>query len=125
MESPACLIIRLIDLSSSRNRRKHSPPQASQRDGVESRPSSFARIKYVLSAQDQPSYAQSFRFFLFGNWWNILLVFIPLSFLSHHLNWDAGLRFGFSFMAIMPLAQVCIWYLIAVRSAHPPFKALG
>lgn len=83
-------------------------------DGVESRPSSFARIKSILSAQNQPSYAQSFRFFLFGTWWNILLVFIPLSFVSHHLNWDAGLRFGFSFMAIMPLAQVCTWYSIAV-----------
>ena len=75
-------------------------------DGVESCPSSFARIKSVLIARDQPSYAQSFRFFLFGTWWNILLVFIPLSFVSHHLHWDAGLRFGFSFMAIMPLAHV-------------------
>lgn len=92
-------------------------------DGVESGQSAFARIKSVLAARDQPSYAQSFRSFLFGTWWNILLVFIPLSFVSHHLNWDAGLRFGFSFMAIMPLAQVCIWYSIAVLNAHSSIQS--
>lgn len=37
---------------------------------------------------------------------NILLVFVPLSFVSHHLDWDAGLRFLFSFAAIMPLAKL-------------------
>ena len=93
-------------------------------DGVESRPSSFACIKSVLFAWDQPSYAQSFHFFLFCTWWNILLVFIPLSFASYHLNWDVGLRFGFSFMAIMPLAQVCIWYSSVIRNAYPS-KLLG
>jgi len=35
-----------------------------------------------------------------------MLVFVPLSFLSHHLDWDAALRFSFSFIAIMPLAKV-------------------
>ncbi|OAX39381.1 hypothetical protein K503DRAFT_856082 [Rhizopogon vinicolor AM-OR11-026] len=32
-------------------------------------------------------------------------MFIPLSFTSHFLNWDAGLRFLFSFMAIVPPAK--------------------
>ena len=55
---------------------------------------------------DQPGWLQSFKFFLFGSWMNVLLVFVPLSFVSHHLNWDAALRFSFSFIAIMPLAKV-------------------
>lgn len=45
-------------------------------------------------------------FFLLGSWMNALLPFIFLSALSHYLNWDAGLRFAFSFIAIMPLAKL-------------------
>jgi Ca2+:H+ antiporter len=29
-----------------------------------------------------------------------------LSFVSHHLDWDAALRFSLSFIAIIPLAKV-------------------
>lgn len=54
----------------------------------------------------QPGWIQSYKYFFFGSWWNILLVFVPLSFASHHLHWDAALRFSFSFMAIMPLAKL-------------------
>ncbi|PVG04062.1 putative VCX1-vacuolar Ca++/H+ exchanger [Serendipita vermifera] len=67
---------------------------------------SLAKLHSVLAAQGQPSYAASFKWFLFDSWWNVLLVFIPLSFLAHHLNWDAALRFSFSFFAIMPLARL-------------------
>lgn len=49
---------------------------------------------------------QSFYFFIFGSWLNILLLFVPLSVISHHLNWDAALRFSFSFVAILPLAKL-------------------
>jgi Ca2+:H+ antiporter len=75
------------------------------------RQTSFQKFKVMLSAEGQPAYGSSFKWILFNSWWNVLLVFIPLSFLSHHLNWDAGLRFGFSFFAIMPLAKVCLSFV--------------
>src|SRR6267154_3686048 len=61
-----------------------------------------------LKGEGEPSWAKSFKYFIFGTWFNILLVFIPLSFIAHNLDWDAGLRFSFSFMAIVPLAKVSI-----------------
>ncbi|KIP12345.1 hypothetical protein PHLGIDRAFT_113821 [Phlebiopsis gigantea 11061_1 CR5-6] len=64
------------------------------------------RLSRFLKPQDQPGWISSFRFFFFGSWLNILLVFIPLSILSHYANWDAALRFSFSFIAIMPLAAL-------------------
>ncbi|RPD66481.1 calcium/proton exchanger [Lentinus tigrinus ALCF2SS1-7] len=66
----------------------------------------FARLADSLSVQGQPSWLASYKFFLFGSYLNILLVFVPLSFLSHFLDWDAALRFSFSFIAIMPLAAL-------------------
>uniref|UniRef100_A0A0W0FF66 Vacuolar calcium ion transporter n=1 Tax=Moniliophthora roreri TaxID=221103 RepID=A0A0W0FF66_MONRR len=71
------------------------------------RPSSFyERTSHFLKAEGEPGYYESFRFFLFGSWLNILLLFVPLSIISHHLNWDAALRFSFSFIAIIPLAKL-------------------
>ncbi|KAG2349412.1 calcium proton exchanger [Suillus weaverae] len=64
------------------------------------------RIVNFMKGEDEPSWAQSFKFFIFGTWFNILLVFIPLSFISHNMDWDAGLVFLFSFMAIVPLAKL-------------------
>ncbi|KAG1749618.1 Sodium/calcium exchanger protein-domain-containing protein [Suillus paluster] len=64
------------------------------------------RAVSFLKGAGEPSWAESFNFFIFGTWFNILLVFIPLSFFSHYLDWDAGLRFLFSFMAIVPLAKL-------------------
>ncbi|KAG2062704.1 calcium proton exchanger, partial [Suillus decipiens] len=52
------------------------------------------------------SWGESFRFLIFGTWLNVLLVFIPLSFISHSMDCDAGLIFLFSFMAIVPLAKL-------------------
>lgn len=60
----------------------------------------------VIKAEGEPSWLQSYRWFFFGSWVNVLLVFVPLSALAHFLNWDAALRFSFSFMAIVPLAKV-------------------
>lgn len=65
-----------------------------------------------MKGEDEPSWTESFKFFIFGTWFNILLVFIPLSFISHTLDWDAGLVFLFSFMAIVPLAKVIITPII-------------
>ncbi|PSR77635.1 hypothetical protein PHLCEN_2v7825 [Hermanssonia centrifuga] len=64
------------------------------------------RVLDVLKAEGQPSWLSSFRFFLFGSWLNILLVFVPLSATAHYANWDAAFRFSFSFIAIMPLAAL-------------------
>jgi Ca2+:H+ antiporter len=63
------------------------------------------RVLKFVKAEGEPSWAKSYQHFLV-TWTNILLVFVPLSFLSHHLNWDAALRFSFSFIAILPLAKV-------------------
>lgn len=59
-----------------------------------------------MKGEGEPSWTKSFEFFIFGTWFNILLVFVPLSFISHNMDWDVGLVFLFSFMAIMPLAKV-------------------
>ncbi|KAG2116527.1 Sodium/calcium exchanger protein-domain-containing protein [Suillus discolor] len=64
------------------------------------------RVVNFMKGEDEPSWGESFKFFFFGTWFNILLVFIPLSFISHNLDWDAGLIFLFSFMAIVPLAKL-------------------
>ncbi|KAH7921067.1 hypothetical protein BV22DRAFT_757603 [Leucogyrophana mollusca] len=55
----------------------------------------------------EPLWAESCRYFLFDSWFNVLLVFVPLSFVSHSWEWDVALRFSFSFLAIIPLAKVC------------------
>ncbi|CDO73616.1 hypothetical protein BN946_scf185014.g86 [Trametes cinnabarina] len=71
------------------------------------RPKAFVR-RFIdsLSTEGEPTWLRSYKFFFFGSYLNILLVFVPLSFLSHFLNWDAALRFSFSFVAIMPLAAL-------------------
>ena len=56
--------------------------------------------------QSEPSWFESYKWFLFSSYFNVLLIFVPLSALAHHLNWDVSLRFGFSFFAIVPLAKV-------------------
>ncbi|KZV87410.1 Calcium/proton exchanger [Exidia glandulosa HHB12029] len=71
-------------------------------------PRSFGeRVRAVVSPENGPTWAHSVRFFFLGTWFNVFLVFVPLSFIAHHLNWDAGLRFLFSFLAILPLAKAC------------------
>ncbi|KAG1826817.1 Sodium/calcium exchanger protein-domain-containing protein [Suillus subaureus] len=64
------------------------------------------RVVNFMKGEDEPSWIESFNFFIFGTWFNILLVFIPLSFISHIMDWDAGLIFSFSFLAIVPLAKL-------------------
>ena len=67
------------------------------------------RLVSFFTAEGGPSWSDSFRSFFFGSYLNTLLVFVPLSYVSHILNWDAALRFSFSFLAIIPLAQVCLF----------------
>ncbi|KAJ3474132.1 hypothetical protein NLI96_g12636 [Meripilus lineatus] len=70
-------------------------------------PSLTQRVLNLFSLRgDQPTWLNSFKFFFFGSWFNILLLFVPLSILADHLNWDAAYRFSFSFIAIMPLAAL-------------------
>ena len=76
------------------------------------------RILKAFKAEGEPTWAASYKFFLLGSWLNILLVFVPLSFISHHLNWDAALRFVFSFIAIMPLAKVSTFGCIEQRGGR-------
>ena len=70
-------------------------------------PTSTSAILSLLKAEGEPSWLQSFKFYFFGSYLNLLLLFVPLSFLAHNLQWDAALRFSFSFVAIIPLAAVC------------------
>ncbi|KAN0123716.1 H+/Ca2+ exchanger Vxc1-like protein [Russula decolorans] len=60
----------------------------------------------LLKAEDEPSWRDSFRWFVFGSWANILLLLVPVAAASHLLDWDAPLRFGFCFIAIVPLAKL-------------------
>ena len=62
--------------------------------------------------EEPPTFVASFKYFFLGSWFNVLLIFIPLSFVSHFLNWDAALRFAFSFMAIVPLAKVSTFFKV-------------
>jgi hypothetical protein len=64
------------------------------------------RVRAFLVADGEPGWIASYRYFFFNSWFNVLLVFVPLSAIAHHLNWDVALRFSFSFFAIMPLAKV-------------------
>jgi Ca2+:H+ antiporter len=81
------------------------PNGASTNGNAPPEPFSTRAAKF-FKAEGEPSWMASFRYFLFGSYLNILLIFVPLSFISHHLHWDAALRFGFSFIAIMPLAAL-------------------
>ncbi|KAH7908296.1 Sodium/calcium exchanger protein-domain-containing protein [Hygrophoropsis aurantiaca] len=57
-------------------------------------------------SKHEPSWVESFHYILFDSWFNLTLVFVPLTFLSHTLEWDITFRFLFSFMAIVPLAKL-------------------
>ena len=81
-------------------------------------PDSFLkRTCRIVKAEGEPSWAASYKYFWFGAWLNILLIFVPLSFIAHHLHWDAALRFVFSFVAIIPLAKVYFFLYHSLWSA--------
>ena len=64
------------------------------------------RMFALLKAEGEPSWLDSYRWFIFGSWLNLLLLLVPVSAAAHFLDWDAPLRFGISFFAIIPLAKV-------------------
>lgn len=59
-----------------------------------------------VKAEGEPSWLDSYRWFVFGSWLNLLLLLVPVATAAHYLDWDAPLRFGFSFIAIVPLAKL-------------------
>jgi hypothetical protein len=67
----------------------------------------YPRIVEFIKAEGEPSWLDSYRWFIFGSWWNLLLLLVPLAAAAHYLNWDAPVRFVLSFIAIVPLAKVC------------------
>jgi Ca2+:H+ antiporter len=69
--------------------------------------SCFSKIIARLTAEGEPSWLNSYRWFLFGSWLNLLLLLTPVAVVAHYLNWDAPLRFGLCLVAIIPLAKVC------------------
>ncbi|KAH9996843.1 hypothetical protein BJV77DRAFT_1148540 [Russula vinacea] len=73
---------------------------------TEQSPSFYQRTLAFLKAEGELSWLDSYRWFIFDSWLNLLLLFIPVAAVAHYLNWDAPLRFGFSFVAIIPLAKL-------------------
>ena len=87
-------------------------------------PSSYQqRLLALLKAEGEPSWLDSFRWFIFGSWANVLLLLVPVAAASHFLDWDAPLRFGFCFIAIVPLAKVRTIRLLSISIIIrvPPF----
>jgi len=66
----------------------------------------YNKLLALLKAEGEPSWSDSFRWFTFGSWANLLLLLVPVAAASHFFDWDAPLRFGFCFVAIVPLAKV-------------------
>jgi hypothetical protein len=93
-------------MSSTSSERTSLLPNGDRRHFSESDNNFFQRTSLLFKAEGQPSHYASWKFFLFGSWTNVLLVFVPLSIIAHNLDLDAALRFSFSFFAIVPLASV-------------------
>ncbi|TIA97065.1 hypothetical protein E3P94_03204 [Wallemia ichthyophaga] len=61
----------------------------------------------LLPGQPRKTHAESFKWLIKSGWQiNLLLVFVPLSFLSHFLQLNDKLIFISSFLAIIPLAKL-------------------
>jgi hypothetical protein len=67
----------------------------------------YQKTLSLFKTEGEPSWLDSYRWFLLRSWLNFLLLLAPVAAAAHHLQWDALLRFGFSFVAIIPLAKVC------------------
>jgi hypothetical protein len=92
-----------------------STPLLSSRN---TKPSFAQRVAKLLKSEGEPSWAHSYKYFFFSSYFNLFLVFVPLSACSHYLNWDAAIRFSFSFIAIIPLAKVCS--LLVAKTRRSP-----
>ena len=67
----------------------------------------YSNVAETLRAEGQPSWSESYGWFLFRSWLNLLLLFVPVAGAAHYLSWDAPLLFGFCFISIISLAKVC------------------
>jgi hypothetical protein len=72
----------------------------------------YQKLLALLKAEGEPGWLDSFRWFILGSWANVLLLLVPVAAASHFLDWDAPLRFGFCFIAIVPLAKVRTYCLV-------------
>ena len=70
-------------------------------------PTFYHKIVAFLKAEGEPSWLESYRWFFFGSWLNVVLLFVPVAAAADYWDWDGPLRFVFSFAAIIPLAKVC------------------
>ncbi|KAF9059092.1 Sodium/calcium exchanger protein-domain-containing protein [Rhodocollybia butyracea] len=93
-------------MSSASSERTALLPNGDRRHFSESDNNFLQRTSLLFKTEGQPSHLASWKFFLFGSWINVLLVFVPLSIIAHNLDLDAALRFSFSFFAIVPLASL-------------------
>lgn len=72
-------------------------------------PSRTQNLLALVKGEGEPSWFQSYKWFFFSSYFNVLLVFIPLSAFANYLDWDVSMRFSFSFLAIVPLAKVLLF----------------
>lgn len=88
------------------NMPSENSPLLSNGEETQRQPFSRRAISF-MKGEGQPGFFQSYHYLFLESWVNLLLLFIPLSAVSHYLMWDAGLRFTLSFLAIIPLAKAC------------------
>ncbi|TEB32671.1 hypothetical protein FA13DRAFT_1627901 [Coprinellus micaceus] len=66
---------------------------------------------------------ESLQAIVFSSWLNILLVFIPIAWVSHFLHWPSRTTFALAFLAIIPLEWLVEW--AGDEMAHYLGKDLG
>jgi Ca2+:H+ antiporter len=66
----------------------------------------LGRLHRLKKLQGAPGVRQSLLAILKTSWLNVLLIFIPLSWIFHFLKLNNTLVFIFSFLAIVPLAKL-------------------
>ncbi|KAI0300889.1 calcium/proton exchanger [Russula brevipes] len=66
----------------------------------------WARHKRSKPLKEAPGFRTSFLAIVKTSWLNVLLIFIPLSWIFHFVKLSNTLVFVFSFLAIIPLAQL-------------------
>ncbi|KAJ3488969.1 hypothetical protein NLI96_g2435 [Meripilus lineatus] len=64
------------------------------------------RFLSLFRQESEPSWTQSIEILFSTHWVNVLLIFVPLSFVSHFTDVDVGLQFAISFLALIPLSAL-------------------
>jgi len=60
----------------------------------------------ILHISEPPTIFKSLKIILTVSWINVLLIFIPLGFIAHLLDWGSTWVFALNFFAIIPLAKL-------------------